>query len=284
MMGRRAGGGEGEGSEGSTPDPLLARTPCAPPAPTVAPALPRPAAGCCMCETAGAERGLCMAAAWCIAHRSFEERRRRPRPAAPAPPSPLPPRPGMLMGALLCRAPLPALPHGEPVPPASLSASSSATAAAPAVVNARGRGPPLEGLLPRILGRPTGMPAEPAVPPEAARGGLASGGLPLGDPTRYRPAEVDSVRSMAGSDTCGGSAPHHTTATSSMPRQPANTHIRDRAEASRRRCGCRHGGRKAAHDKQVVSPPPLQATWPLHARAPSCTRKPPPLTACGAEP
>lgn len=111
------------------------------------------------------------------------------------------------MGALLCRALLPALPHGEL---ASLSASSSPPAAVrDAAELAAASGETLEGLLPTGMGMLEGWRAPGGVASGAvvARGGLARGGRPLGEPTMYFPVGVDSARSMAGRDTVCGAEP-----------------------------------------------------------------------------
>lgn len=168
-------GSEASAPAGDAPSRLEPGGPAVDLASPAAGAPPRaaaPAAGCCMCETAGADSGLCMAAACCMAQRSLEERRRRPRPAD-ALSNPSPPRPGMHMGLLLCRAALPALPQGDP------SSSSSSSSAAAAMYT-----PPVLAGLVTDAARPPGAPAGTGAAEEGVRGGLARGGRPLGEPTR----------------------------------------------------------------------------------------------------
>lgn len=196
MSGRRAVGGDGDGGASA---PLLPRGPAAWLPLSAAAAWLLPAA-CCMWDTAGADSGLRMAAACWSAHRSLEERRRRPWPPPPQPPRA--PRPGMLIGALHCRA----LPGRLPLPeaPPSLPSSSAAAALArsaprPAEPLPLGRG----ALLPPAAARPSGA-AMGKLAGAAVRGGLANGGRPLGEPTANLLAELDSWRSMAGRETCSG--------------------------------------------------------------------------------
>ncbi len=183
MSGRRAVGGDGDGGASA---PLLPRAAAAwwPPSPAAGWLLP---AAWRMWDTAGADSGLRMAAACCSAHRSFEERRRRPCP-------------GMLMGALHClELPLLGVPRSLPPSCSSAAAALANSAPRPAEPLPLGRGAPLLPPAGRLAGAAMG-----ALVGGAVRGGFASGGRPLGEPTANLLAEVDSWRSMAGRDTCNG--------------------------------------------------------------------------------